>query len=50
MPRKYTKKSDYWNKFNKPQQVVSEASGKCRTYSLGAAYHVSEASYDRSEL
>ncbi len=48
MPRKYTKKSDYWNKFNQPQQVVSEASVNVEPASLGAAYHVSEASYGRA--
>ncbi len=48
MPRKYTKKSDYWNKFTRPINQTSQASQNVEPASIGSAYHVSEASYSRS--
>ena len=47
--RKYTKKSNYWNKFKKvgfPQQ--SENLQEFEPATAGEAYHVSEGSYQRS--
>jgi hypothetical protein len=46
MPRKYTKKSNYWNKFNKIQNVA-QAQENVEPAAMGEAYHVSLA-YERS--
>ena len=48
MPRKYIKKSNYWNQFSKSVNEVSKAQENVEPMSAGAAYHVSEASYDRA--
>lgn len=50
MPRKYTKKSSYWKKFDK-QSVANEsqpAQISIDPISAGTPYHVSEASYGRN--
>lgn len=42
--RKYNKKSEYWNKFNKPQQMnVSNASGQIEPVMCGENFYVSSA-------
>ena len=46
--RKYTKKSDYWKKFNSTFNQISEARESVEPATMGAAYHVSEGSYSRS--
>ena len=45
--RKYNKKSDYWNKFSKndPQSLKTS---DVEPITIGAPYHVSEASYSRN--
>ena len=48
MPRKYTKKSNYWNKFNKEVPQISEAQEAVEPATMGPAYHVSEGAYERS--
>lgn len=48
MPRKYTKKSNYWNKFNRVVPQISEAQEAVEPATMGPAYHVSEGSYERS--
>ena len=48
MARKYVKKSDYWNKFNKTEVFTSNASENVEPAALGEAYHVSEGSYQRA--
>ena len=46
MPRKYTKKSNYWNKFTKVVPQISEAQEAVEPATMGPAYHISEA-YER---
>ena len=46
--RKYNKKSEYWNKFKKVSPQLSVAQENVEPATMGAAYHVSEASYNRS--
>jgi hypothetical protein len=48
MARKYTKKSQYWNKFEKEMPNMSQAQEASEPASLGSAFHVSEASYSRA--
>ena len=48
MPRKYTKKSNYWNKFQKQVPQIAEAEEAVEPATMGPAYHISEASsYER---
>ena len=46
--RKYTKKSNYWNKFKKVSSQVSQAREEVEPATMGEAYHVSHGSYNRS--
>ena len=46
--RKYTKKSNYWNKFKKVSSQVSQAREEVEPATMGEAYHVSHGSYSRS--
>ena len=47
--RKYTKKSDYWNKFDSASAPhTSEAKEIVEPAAMGEAYHVSHGSYSRS--
>ena len=48
--RKYTKKSDYWNKFNNDPTSTpnSPQISEFEPATAGEAYHVSSASYERS--
>jgi hypothetical protein len=46
--RKYTKKSNYWNKFKKVPSQVSQAREEVEPATMGEAYHVSHGSYNRS--
>jgi hypothetical protein len=46
--RKYTKKSDYWNKFNNSVSQASEAQESVEPAAMGEAYHISQGSYGRS--
>ena len=46
--RKYNKKSEYWNKFKKVSPQLSVAQENVEPATMGAAYHVSEGSYNRS--
>lgn len=46
--RKYTKKSDYWNKFEKNVPQVSQAQESVEPATAGESYHVSQGSYSRS--
>ena len=47
MPRKYTKKSNYWNKFQNKTTEISEAQESVEPATMGPAYHISEGSYER---
>ena len=47
MARKYTKKSSYWNKFDKSVPQVSQAQENVEPIAAGTPYH-SEGSYSRS--
>lgn len=47
MPRKYTKKSNYWNKFKKIPNAM-EAQQNVEPAAMGEPYHISQASYNRS--
>ena len=48
MPKKYTKKSNYWNKFQKQVPQIAEAEEAVEPATMGPAYHISEASsYER---
>ena len=46
--RKYNKKSDYWNKFQKVAPQASQAQENVEPATMGEAYHVSQGSYSRS--
>jgi hypothetical protein len=46
--RKYIKKSNYWNKFNKISPKVSIAEQNIEPAAMGESYHVSHGSYNRS--
>ena len=46
--RKYTKKSDYWNKFEKNTPQVSKAEEFVEPATAGESYHTSLGSYSRS--
>ena len=46
--RKYTKKSEYWNKFKKSVPQVSQAQDAVEPATAGESYHVSQGSYSRS--
>tara|TARA_A100000171_G_scaffold30405_1_gene28614 strand:+ start:7888 stop:9846 length:1959 start_codon:yes stop_codon:yes gene_type:complete len=46
--RKYTKKSEYWNKFKKSIPQVSQAQDAVEPATAGESYHVSQGSYGRS--
>jgi len=48
MARKYTKKSNYWEKFNKQAPQISQAQENVEPAAMGESYFVSEASYNRS--
>jgi len=50
MARKYTKKSNYWNKFNKAALETSEAQESVEPATMGPAYHVSQGAYERSSF
>ena len=46
--RKYTKKSNYWNKFQKVSNEASATQQDVEPATMGEAYHVSHGSYNRS--
>ena len=46
--RKYNKKSDYWNKFQKVSHQASATQQDVEPATMGEAYHVSQGSYSRS--
>ena len=46
--RKYNKKSDYWNKFQKAAPQVSQAQEAVEPATAGESYHTSLGSYSRS--
>ena len=46
--RKYTKKSDYWNKFEKTKPEISQAQKNIEPAAMGEPYHISQGSYSRS--
>ena len=46
--RKYTKKSNYWKKFDAKVSQTSQAQESVAPATMGPAYHVSEGSYARS--
>jgi hypothetical protein len=46
--RKYTKKSNYWKKFDKVTSQVSKAQESVEPATMGSAYHLSQGSYSRS--
>jgi hypothetical protein len=46
--RKYTKKSDYWNKFQKVAPMQSQAQENIEPATAGESYHTSLGSYSRS--
>jgi hypothetical protein len=46
--RKYTKKSDYWNKFQRVEPQVSQAQESVEPATAGESYHTSLGSYSRS--
>ena len=46
--RKYTKKSNYWKKFDAKVSQASQAQESVEPATMGPAYHVSEGSYSRS--
>ena len=46
--RKYTKKSNYWKKFDAKVSQTSQAQESVEPATMGPAYHVSEGSYARS--
>ena len=46
--RKYTKKSNYWNKFEKAAPQVSQAQEAVEPATAGESYHTSLGSYSRS--
>lgn len=46
--RKYTKKSDYWNKFQKTVPQISQAQELVEPATAGESYHISQGSYSRS--
>ena len=46
--RKYTKKSNYWKKFDAIVSQTSQAQESVEPATMGPAYHVSEGSYARS--
>lgn len=46
--RKYTKKSEYWNKFKDSIPQVSQAQDAAEPATVGESYHVSQGSYSRS--
>ena len=46
--RKYTKKSDYWNKFQKTAPKISQAQELVEPATAGESYHISQGSYSRS--
>ena len=46
--RKYTKKSDYWNKFKKAAPQVTQAQEAVEPATAGESYHTSLGSYSRS--
>ena len=46
--RKYTKKSNYWKKFDAKVSQTSQAQESVEPATMGPAYHVSEGSYSRS--
>jgi hypothetical protein len=46
--RKYTKKSDYWNKFKRVAPQIVQAQESVEPATMGEAYHVSQGSYSRS--
>ena len=46
--RKYTKKSNYWKKFDAKVSQASQAQESVEPATMGPAYHVSEGSYARS--
>ena len=46
--RKYTKKSDYWNKFEKAAPQVAKAEEAVEPATAGESYHTSLGSYSRS--
>lgn len=46
--RKYTKKSDYWNKFKKVAPMQSQAQENIEPATAGESYHTSLGSYSRS--
>ena len=46
--RKYTKKSNYWNKFEKVAPQVSQAQEAVEPATAGESYHISLGSYSRS--
>ena len=46
--RKYTKKSNYWNKFHKKSVASLPPVEPLEPATAGEAYHVSEASYNRA--
>jgi|TARA_R100000479_G_scaffold161504_1_gene99276 hypothetical protein len=48
MPRKYTKKSDYWKKFDQRAQASFQEE-ETEPVSAGEPFHISEASYSRSD-
>ena len=46
--RKYTKKSNYWKKFDAKASQASQVQESVEPATMGPAYHVSEGSYSRS--
>ena len=46
--RKYTKKSNYWNKFNKVETKASQSEDSVEPATAGEAYHTSLGSYSRT--
>ena len=46
--RKYTKKSNYWKKFDAKVSQASQVQESVEPATMGPAYHVSEGSYARS--
>ena len=49
MPRKYTKKSNYWKKFNQEASASVEPQPNVEPISAGTPFYVSEASYGRTD-
>ena len=47
--RKYTKKSDYWNKFDESKKITQISQGSYQPASAGETYYVANASTSRGE-